>query len=162
MFENQAASRHVFDLKVFLLFSWLSSIRFFSGLAAPGLASLPSQLQHNIPRALFSLMISSQLRPSSMLRARAIPSHQYIQRLSEVFKANYVKRFRCKISLLFHSCIVQVINYWTIKGTRPRTESGLAQSSISGIHASRGHSSRRSGTLTYTQQCIQQINFDKN
>ena len=29
--SKQASSRHVFDLKVFLLFSWLSSIRFFRG-----------------------------------------------------------------------------------------------------------------------------------
>lgn len=71
-----------------------------------------------------------------------------------------------RFSYCRNSCIavLQVINYWSINVTRLRTESGLAQGSISGLHASRGQSSRRSGTpliVSYIQ-CIQQINFDKN
>ena len=55
MFKNQADSRHVFDLKVFL-FSWLSSIRFFSGASCAWtrITALTITTQHSSLRSLFS------------------------------------------------------------------------------------------------------------
>ena len=138
MYRNRAASRHVFDLKVFLLFSWLSPIRFFTETACAWtrITALTITTQHS------SLFVHSSARHCSD-RDLSSESEAWSTQLS--FSDGLEKQIVSNATISFLSKQLQVINYLTINGTSLWTKSGLAQRSISGLHASRGQSSRRSG-----------------
>ena len=166
MFKNQAASRHVFDLKVFLLFSWLSSIRFFHEVSCAWTRITALTITQATFLAPLFVLWSAQAHHYSDCRAKAIvESNWYADSLRiEVFLSKtrniYGKRFSLKIFLLsiVATVALEVINYWSINVTRLRTPS-LAWHRVPFPVSTRHVASQADGQgpLSYTFRAVKKL-----